>query len=163
MDVGVEHRLLTRVQDLLVDLIPSFGVHLLDLRRMDATVGHQLGKRQAGDLAPHGVEAGEDHRLRRVVDDEVDAGQVLQGADVAALAPDDPALHVVRRQRDDRDGGVGHVAGGRPLDAHGQDVLGPAVALVPGLLFDGPHHLGHVVPDFVLGPLEDHLRRLLLA
>ena len=47
------------------------------------------------DLAPHAVEARQDDRVRRVVDDEVDAGEVLQRADVAALAADDAALHVV--------------------------------------------------------------------
>ena len=157
MDVGVEHGLLAGVLDLLLDLFPGLGVHLLDLGRVDATVGHQLGQRQAGDLAAHRVEAGEHHGLGRVVDDEVDAGEVLQGADVAALAADDAALHVVGRQRHHRHGGVGHVAGGRALDADGEDVLGPPVALVPGLFLDGPHHLGHVVPDLVLGALEDDL------
>ena len=56
----------------------------------------------ARDLAPHRIEAGEDHRLGRVVDDDVDAGDDLERADVAALAADDPALHVVARQVDDR-------------------------------------------------------------
>ncbi len=113
-----------------------------------------------GDLAADRVETGEHHSFGGVVDDEIDAGEVLQGADVAALTADDPTLHVVGGQRHDGNGGLGHVAGGRALYAHRQDVLGPAVALVPGLLFDGPHHLGHVVPDLVLGALENDLRRL---
>ncbi len=53
----------------------------------------------------------------RVVDDEVDAGEVLQGADVAALAADDPALHVVGGELDHRHGRLGRVAGGEPLHA----------------------------------------------
>ena len=61
----------------------------------------QLLERHAGDLAAHAVEAGQDDRVRRVVDDEVDAGEVLERADVAALAADDAALHVVGRQLDD--------------------------------------------------------------
>ena len=65
---------------------------------MDAAVLEQLLERHAGDLAADAVEAGEDHRVRRVVDDEVDAGEVLEGADVAALAADDAALHVVGRR-----------------------------------------------------------------
>ena len=48
VDVGVEHRLLACVLDLLLDLFAGLGVHLLDLGRMDAAVGHQLGQRQAG-------------------------------------------------------------------------------------------------------------------
>ena len=57
----------------------------------------QLLERQPGDLAAHAVEAREDDRAGRVVDDEVDPGELLQGADVASLAADDPALHVVGR------------------------------------------------------------------
>ena len=70
-------------------------VGLLDPRRVDAPVLQQLLERHARDLAAHAVEAGEDDRVGRVVDDEVDAGEVLQRADVAALAADDAALHVV--------------------------------------------------------------------
>ena len=161
--VGVQHGLLAGVLDLLLHLFSSLGVHLLDLGRMDAAVGHQLGQRQPGDLPADGVETGEHHRFGRVVDDEVDTGEILQGADVAALAADDAALHVVGGQGHHRHGGVGHMAGRRPLDADGQDVLGPAVAFVPGLFLDGPHHLGHVVPDFVLGPLEYELGGLISA
>ena len=124
---------------------------------MDAAVGDELGERDAGDLAPHGVEAGQDHRLRRVVDDEVDAGEVLERADVAALAPDDAALHVVGRQVDDRDGGLGDVLGGGALDAEGEDVAGPPVALSARLLLDLAHHLGHVVARVFLGLHEEHL------
>ena len=65
--------------------------------------GHpeQLLERQAGDLAADAVEAGEDDGVRRVVDDDVDAGEVLERADVAAFAADDAALHVVGRELDD--------------------------------------------------------------
>jgi hypothetical protein len=40
-------------------------------------------------------------RPPRVVDDQVDTRGRLDGADVAALAPDDPPLHLVRREIDD--------------------------------------------------------------
>mgnify|MGYP003693834893 CR=1 FL=1 len=53
------------------------------------------------DLAAHGIERRQDHRLGRVVDDHVDAGDDLERADVAALAADDAPLHVVARQLHD--------------------------------------------------------------
>src|SRR5689334_23635088 len=43
--------------------------------------------------------------------DEVDAGEVLERADVAALAADDAALHVVGGELDHGDRGLGRVAG----------------------------------------------------
>ena len=66
----------------------------------------------------------------RVVDDEVHAGQGLQGADVAALTADDPALHLVVGQGDHRHGGLGHMVGGTALDGQGDDLPGLGVRLV---------------------------------
>ena len=47
-----------------------------------------------------GLEARDGHALRRVVDDQIRAGDLLEGADVAAFAADDAALQVVARQVD---------------------------------------------------------------
>ena len=57
---------------------------------MDAPVLDELRERELGDLAAHAVEGREHDRCGRVVDDEVDAGEVLERTDVAALAADDP-------------------------------------------------------------------------
>ena len=88
------------------------------------------------DLAPDAVERREHDRLRRVVDDDVDAGQVLERADVAALAADDPALHVVGRELDQRDGRLGGVARGDPLERVGDEVAGAALRLGARLLLE---------------------------
>ena len=77
------------------DLGASLGDDLLDATRVDPAVGHQLRQGDPGHLPAHRVEAGEDDRLGRVVDDQIDAGRLLQRPDVAALATDDPALHLV--------------------------------------------------------------------
>ena len=157
MHVGVETGLLARLLDGGLDLGSRLSEHLLDARRVDASVGEQLGERQASDLAAHRVEARQHDGLGRVVDDEVDAGEVLEGADVASLAADDASLHVVRRQVDDRDGGLGDVVGGSALDRHREDVARPPVGVAPGLLLDLAHHLRHLVTGLVLGLLEEHL------
>ena len=85
-----------------VDLRARLLHHLLDARGMDASVLDELVQRLPRDLAAHRVEAGQDHCLRRVVDDEIDARCHLQRADVAPLAADDAALHLLARQRYDR-------------------------------------------------------------
>ena len=83
-------------------LISSSSISLLvggddffDARRVDAAVLHELLQADAGDLAAHRIEAADDHHARRVVDDHVHAGRLLEAADVAPLAADDAALHVV--------------------------------------------------------------------
>ena len=72
----------------------------------------------------------------RVVDDEVDAGEVLERADVAALAADDAALHVVGGQLDDGDRRLGRVAGGEALHRDGEDRAHAALGVALGLLLD---------------------------
>ena len=120
-------RLLARLDQLLVDLPAHLGHDLLDAARVDAAVGDQRLERAAGDLAAHRVEAGDDHRVGRVVDDDVHAGGGLEGADVPALAADDAALHFVAGQRHGRHGGLGGLVGGDALDGHGDDPAGLAV------------------------------------
>ena len=61
---------------------------------MDAAVLHQALEGDAGDLAADGIESREDDGLGGVVDDEVDAGRELEGADIAPFAADDAPLHV---------------------------------------------------------------------
>ncbi len=103
-------------------------------------------------------------RLGRVVDDEVDAGGLLEGPDVASLAADDPALHLVRRQVDDRDGVLGRVVGGDPLDGGHDDVASPILGVLAGRPLDRAGDLDCVVlglfPDGLdedaLGVLRRH-------
>ena len=132
-------------------------VHLLDPGGMDAAVLEQLLERQPRDLAAHAVEPGQHDRAGRVVDDEVDAGEVLQRADVAALAADDPPLHVVGGQLHDRDRRLGRVAGGEPLHAHREDVAHAALGVALGLLLDLADAPRGVVAGLLLDLLEQQL------
>ena len=112
-----------------VDLGLALLVRLLDALRMDPPVEDQPLEREPADLAADRVETGQQHRLRRVVDDQVDAGDRLVGADVAALAADDPALHLVAGQVHDADDGLAGLVAGHPLDRLGDDGAGPFVGL----------------------------------
>src|SRR5450830_775125 len=140
-----------------LDLGLRLKVHLLDARRVDTPVGDELGEREARGLAAHAVEARQHHGLGRVVDDEVDARGVLEGADVAPLAADDAALHVVGRQVDHRHGGLGDVVGGGALDGQREDVAGAAVGFAARLFLDLADQLGNLVARLVLRLLEQHV------
>ena len=93
--VGLEDRLLARLANEIVDLRLRLVVHLLDAGGMDASVFEQPLERELRHLAADAVERREHDCLRRVVDDEVDAGEMLERANVATFAADDPPLHVV--------------------------------------------------------------------
>src|SRR5262249_28210643 len=113
----------------------------------------------------------DDDHFRRVVDDEIDARRRLDGADVPSLAPDDAALHVVARQRDDRDRPLGDVFAGQTLDRDRDDLLrapipflarfGLDVADVPGGVVTC--FLGHLLDERPLRLVARHARRLLEA
>ena len=150
-DPDVEHRLLARALDLLVDLLLRALERLLDPRRVDPPVLHELLEREPGDLAPNGVEAREHHGLGRVVDDQVHPGRGLERADVPALAADDAALHVLARQREHRDRRLARLLGGDPLDRDRHDLAGALLALLAGALLDLAHR-GH---RLALGLVDD--------
>ena len=83
----------------MLDLAFRLLDHFLDARRVDAPIRDQLLERDARDLAAHRIESGQRDRLRRIVDYQIDAGQSLDRADVAALAADDASLHLLAGQR----------------------------------------------------------------
>ena len=135
----------------------TFCDDFLDARRVDAAVGDQPLDRLLGDLAAVGIEAGQDDRARRVVDDQVDAGGELERADVASLAADDAALQVVARQIDDRDGGLDGVLGGAALDGFGDVLLGAVDGRLARLGVEPLEQVGGVVPRVALDLLEQQL------
>ena len=129
---------------------------------MDAAVHDEALHRDARDLAPDGVKGADDHRFGSVVNDQVHTGGGLQGADVAALAADDAALHVVVGQVDHADGAFGHMVGGAFLNRQGDDVTGFLLALLAGARLDLAHHGGSVVVGVLLNAADQHLAGLIL-
>ena len=140
------HRLVGLVLHLLDDFF--------DARRVDAAVGNQPLDGLLGDLAAVGIEARQDDRARRVVDDQIDAGGELERADVAALAADDAALQIVARQIDHRDRGFDGVLGGAALDGFGDVLLGAIGGGFARLGVEPLQQVGGVVPRVALDLLE---------
>jgi hypothetical protein len=137
--------------------------------QVDAAVGDQLADGQSADLAPDRVEAGDGDRLRGVVDDEVDPGGRLEGADVAALASDEPPLHVVGGEGDDGDRPLSDELAGVALQRGRDDLLRLGGRLLLGRLLDladlggdlgarvGQHLVGEALAGLVGGEAGDLL------
>ena len=135
-DTGLQHGALALGTDDAVHLPASLLHHLLDVGGVDAPVGDELFQSQTRYLAADRLEAGDGDRLRRVVDDEIRAGQRLQRADIASLAPDDTTLHLVVGQGHHADGDLRHVVGGAALDGGRHDLAGALIRLVLGTGLD---------------------------
>src|SRR4029453_259777 len=147
--VRLEDGLLAGVDDVLLDLRLRLVVHLLDPGGMDAAVFDQLRQGDLGNLPADPVERREHDRLRGVVDDEVDARQVLERPDVAALAADDPALYFVGGKLDERNGGLGGMVRRDALKCVRDEVAGAALRLGLGLLLHLPDAACKLVTDQV--------------
>jgi len=161
VDVGVERRPLPLFDDALLDLGQRLGERLLAASRVDAPVGDQAVEGQAGGLAAHPVEARDPHGPRRVVDDDVDPGELLERLDVAALAADDPALHPVVGQVDELRGRALGMRAGKPLRRRREDAAGALLGLAPRLLLDLAQRQARLAAGVGLDFLEQHPLRLL--
>ena len=83
-----------------------------------AAVEDELFECNARNLSANGIEAGERNCLRRIVDDEIDAGQGFDGANISAFSADDTSLHFIVGQRDDRHRDFGDLFRSTFCDCH---------------------------------------------
>ncbi len=149
-DTRLKAGLLGGFLEALLDVLLGLLDRLLDAARVDAAVGEQALEGHAGGLTPHGVEAGQHDGLGGIVHDEVNARELLEGADVAALAADDAALHLIAGQRHDRDGGLSGLLDGTALDGLADDPGGLAAALLAGLALGAGNDDGRLARDLLL-------------
>src|SRR5207237_2061875 len=84
----------------------------------------------------------------------VDAGAVLERSDVPALTADDPALHVVRGELDDRDRRLGRVARRDALEGVGDECPRLPLRLAPRLFLELAHAARELVAHEILRALE---------
>lgn len=136
---GLDQGVLAGPQARALDLTAAAVVELLDPVRVDATVQDELLQGDPGDLTAYRVEAGQQHRLRCLVHDEVDPRDLLERPDVAALPADDPTLHVIAWKMQRGDDGLRGLFGREPLHGRGDDHAGPLLALLPRAAFDVTH------------------------
>jgi len=144
-------------------LLTRLGHHHLDAGRVHAPLVHQARQRPARDLPPHGVEAGDDHHPGGVVDEQIDAGLALEGANVSPVAADQDALEVLRGQGDGRDHGLVGVVDRGALQSAQEQVAGATSQLVGEAdLFPSDHLLG-LFAAVALDPVEEQALRLFAA
>ncbi|MPM66611.1 hypothetical protein SDC9_113521 [bioreactor metagenome] len=127
--VGLEHCPLALRLDGGVHLALGLFHHFLDAGGVNAAVDDELFQRQPGNFPAHRVETGDRDGLGGVVNDEIYAGHGFQGANVAAFAANNAALHLVIGQGNHRDGCFGDMVGGAALNGQGNDFSGAGVGL----------------------------------
>ena len=162
VDAQVHDRFFALALHLQLKLAAALVHRFLDAGGVDAAVRDQALQRQAGDLAAGLVKARQRDGLGRVVNDEVAAGGGLQRADVAAFAADDAALHLIRGQRHDADGGFAGGVGRAAGDGLADHLAGDGVAFILHVGLVGGHTHGFFVGQLVVDLLEQHGAGVLL-
>ena len=121
MDTGIESSLLARLLHSLVYELFRLAEHLFDAGGVDTAIGDKVLHGDAADFTADRIEAGDGYAFRRIVDDEIGAGKLLERADVAALTADDAALQVIGRDMDRRNGGFGGMICSYTLNGKAED------------------------------------------
>ena len=149
VDTDLEGRAFAGLLDAGLDLRLGLFDHFLDAGRMDPAVADEALERDAGHLAADGIEPGNGDGVGRIVDDELDAGELLELADVAALTADDASLHFLAGNGDGGDGRLGDVICRAALNGQRNDVFGLFVGFVLELFFEDSHSHCLLVLHFI--------------
>ena len=158
-DTALEYCPLSLGLDGCLYLPPGFLHHLLNVGGVDAPVRNQPFQGNPGNLPAHRLKAGDGNGLRRVVNNQIHAGEGFNGADVASFPPNDASFHLIVGQGNHADRHFRHLVRRAPLDGLGDDLSGPGFALLfhPGLNLFNLHggfmcHLGlHLGNQILLG------------
>ena len=95
-------RLFASFADFLIDFFAGLFDHFFNACRMDTAIGNQFFQSNAGDFTAYGIKARQDDRFRRIVDDEIDAGQRFNSPDIASFTADDAAFRLISLAGNDR-------------------------------------------------------------
>ncbi len=163
MHAHLEYSTLPRLADLRIDILLGLCHHFLNAGRMDASIGNQALQRDAGNLPADGVKAGEYNRLRRIIDNKINAGRRFKRFNIAPLAANNTPLHLVIGQGDHRYGAVGHMVGCATLYGQANDVAGAFVGFLPGLGLNIANQQGGVVLRAALHGLHEDSARLFVG
>ena len=160
---GIQRRPLALFADNQIHFLPRLGYHVLDTRRVDAPIDDEARQCQARNFAAYRIKAGEDHRLRCVIDNQVDAGRRLQRANVAPLAPDNAAFHLIIWQRHHRDYRLGYLVRSAALNRQRNDLARARICFLACLPFNSANAPRRFLTHPTFDTFKQHFLRLILA
>lgn len=163
VDLGFLGRLLSDLLKMFFEFSLGVGDDFFDSGGVDAAVGDEPVEGEAGHFASDHVESADDHDAWRVVDDDVDAGGFLEGADIASFASDDPALHFVVGDIDRAGGGFGRMGGGIALQRGKHDLARLFLAGLGESLFMLHDERARLVLELLVEHFEQASRGFFLA
>ena len=145
-------------------LLPNGGLNVglrlgdvfIHLGGIDPTIGHHARKGFGGDGTADGIKARNRNDARRIVDQDIHSSGQFNRTDVATFTANDPSLHIIRRNLDRSNGGLGHMLGRTTLDRHEGDFT----SLVIRLFLGGLHQITPHFKCFQAVRLSDFIKKL---
>ena len=162
MLAGFEHSLFAGFSDLVFDFFFCLLNAFFNARGVDTAVGDELFNGQTGDFTAYRIKSRNDDGFRRIINDEINARRRFKGADIAALAADDAALHIVIGQIDNGNCRFSHMVSRATLNRQRDDITGFLFALFLGLAFNVADHGSGVMISFFLNAVHHHLAGFIL-
>ena len=105
-----------------IHLLINFPDDFFDPCRMDAAIGNEPHHRFPCYLASHPIKTGLEQRAGGIIDQHRHSGRCLEGADIAALPPNDSPFDLIALQRDGGGGVLERVLAGIALDGDANDL-----------------------------------------
>ena len=146
---SVERGVLSRFLHLVIQLAAHFFDSFFYARGVYSAVRHKAFYGEFRHFPSYGVERGNGHHVRRVVNDKVDARAVFYGADIPAHPADEPALHLVAGQLHRGYAYFGRVVHRATLYRLSHDVARALFRFVLCALFDFTRLFARVLAHFV--------------
>ncbi len=147
VDAAFKSCLLSLFPDLVLHFLLRPADHFFNAAGVNSAVVNQLFQGQAGNFPAHGIETRNDDSFRRIVNDEVDAGQSLQSPDITPFSAYDTPLHFVVGQVDYRYSGFRNMVSSITLNRLRDDFPGPLFRFQLGLGFNFFNHLRGFMPN----------------
>src|SRR5450756_2082546 len=148
--------LLPFAENSLVHLAFCFLDELLDVRRVNASINNQPFQSNPRYFPSNRVKRGQGDGFRRIIDQEVHAGQGLESPDVPAFPANDAPLPVFGGERNHADRRFTHVSSRNLLDRRSNDLSCLGISLKLSIVHDLAYHLGDTGPRVLFGSVQNN-------
>ncbi len=143
-------RRLALLADDLIDFFLGVVYELLNSCRVDTPIYHQFAQRALGNLAANWIKTGNRHGFGCIVNDHINSRRLFKRTNIATIAPDNAALHLVGGQCYYTHGKLTHLIGSDALNCQSDDITGAAISLELRFLVNLADFAGHIGTSIAL-------------
>ena len=123
---------------------------------MNTSVNNQLFKSKSCNFAAYRVKSRQYNRLRSIVNYKVDTRKSFYRANISSFASDNAPLHLIIRQRHNRNSCIRNMVGSAALYRSGNNIAGLCVRFLLCLILDTFYKYRRLMPCVLLNLSKDN-------